>query len=108
MLLINIDVDINNIEMPAVYVINKVFPEMEKLYGLIIIISMYTTATALGISLLNNYKKNGKINILLSFIICTSSVLFSTIGFSKMVNVMYPFLGVIGFWQIYKILIYRI
>ena len=53
-LLINIKIDINKIEMPAVYVIGKSFPKFKKIYEFIIISSILTTAISEGISVLEN------------------------------------------------------
>ncbi len=105
--LIRIDVDINNLQMPAVYVVNKISSNLKLVYGLIIIFSIFTTAISLGISFLKDVSKGGRSYDLIAFVICCSSVLFSNIGFSNLVNLFYPVLGGLGVLQIWKILLQK-
>lgn len=107
-LLINIKIDINKIEMPAVYVIGKYFPEFKKMYEFIILTSILTTAISEGISVLENVCKNKKSYTQLAAILCITSVIFSKIGFSNLINLLYPIFGVLGYFQIYIILKYKI
>lgn len=60
LLLINVDVDVKNLEMPAVYAVEKIWHNMKAIYGIIILISIFTTAISLGMSFLNNVSKNQK------------------------------------------------
>ena len=56
--LINVDVEIRELEMPAVYAINNIWPNIKGVYGIIILISIFTTAISLGISFLKNIAIN--------------------------------------------------
>lgn len=105
--LIRIDVDINNLQMPAVYVVNKISSNLKFIYGLIIIFSIFTTAISLGISFLKDVAKSNRSYNLIAVIICSSSVVFSKIGFSNLVNLLYPILGSLGVLQIWKILLQK-
>ncbi len=105
LLLINIDVDIKNLEMPAVYAISKIFPQIKSIYGITILIAIFTTAISLGISFLQNTAKTEKDFNIKCIIICISAVLFSQIGFSNLVNLLYPILGILGLIQIIQILL---
>lgn len=105
MFLINIDVDINQLEMPVIYVIQKISPKIKIIYGIIILISILTTAISLGMSFLKNTAKNKKQFNKINIIICISAILFSKIGFSKLVTLLYPILGGIGLIQILQILL---
>lgn len=98
LLLINVDVDIKNLEMPAVYAVEKIWHNMKAIYGIIILISIFTTAISLGMSFLNNVSKNQKKYNNIAVIICLSSVIFSKIGFANLVNLLYPILGILGIW----------
>lgn len=98
--LLNVDVDFKKLEMPAVYAVDKIIPKTKMVYGITILISIFTTAVSLGISFLRNTAKNNKIYNMLSLIICVSAVGFSKIGFSNLINIMYPILGTFGFLQI--------
>lgn len=104
-ILINVDVNINNLEMPAVYAIYKIFPQIKLFYGIIILISIFTTAISLGISFLKNVTKTDKEYNIISIVLCVSSVIFSKFGFSNLVNMLYPILGIFGFWQMIIILL---
>lgn len=102
-LLLNIDIDIKSLEMPAVYAINKISHNIKNIYGITILISIFTTAISLGISFLNNTSKNRKKHNTIALIICLTSIMFSTIGFSNLVNLLYPILGFLGIIQIIQI-----
>lgn len=104
-LLINIDIEITTIQMPAIYAIGKILPIMKNIYGIIILISIFTTAISLGMSFLNNVTINldNKYYNIISILVCVSGVLFSGFGFANLINSLYPILGIIGFTQIMKI-----
>lgn len=101
--LINVDIDIKQLQMPAVYAISKIWPGIKKIYGGIILISIFTTAISLGISFLKNVSNNKKSFDVVSGLMCITAVLFSGIGFASLVNLMYPILGVFGLIQILQI-----
>ena len=107
-LLINIKININKIEMPAVYVVGKYFPKFKKIYEFIILTSILTTAISEGISVLENTCKNKKSYTQFAIILCITSVIFSKIGFSNLINLLYPIFGALGFFQIFIILKYKI
>lgn len=99
-----VNVDISNLEMPAVYAINKICPYIKNIYGITILIAIFTTAISLGISFLQNTCKSQKDFNTKCILICISSVLFSQIGFSNLVNILYPILGGLGLIQMIEIL----
>lgn len=99
-LIADIEIDINSIEMPAVYAIGKYFPSFRTVYGFIILASILTTAISEGISLLENVCKTKKSYTQVAAILCITSVFFSKIGFSNLINLLYPVFGVLGLLQI--------
>lgn len=99
-LLSNIEIDIKTIEMPIVYVIANNFKYFKNIYAIIILISIFTTAVSLGISYLENNKKNRKSYTHTAAIMCITSIFFSKIGFSNLINLLYPIFGVLGLIQI--------
>ena len=107
-LLANIKININQIEMPAVYSVRKYFPELIKIYEFIILISILTTAVSEGISVLENMCNNKKSYTQFAVILCITSAFFSKIGFSNLINLLYPIFGVLGSIQILAILKYKI
>lgn len=105
LLLIKVDVNIENLEMPVVYVVSNMLRILEYIYGIVILGSIFTTAISLGISFLRNTVKNKKSYTQIALIMCITSVIISKIGFSNLVNILYPIFGYLGILQIYKIVI---
>ena len=102
-MLTKIDVDITNLQMPAVYVASKISPGFKYIYGFIILSSILTTGISLGTSLLENIAHSKKKHKQCAIFICISAVLVSKVGFSNLVNLLYPIFGYIGLIQIIKI-----
>ena len=101
--LISIKGNIQNLEMPAVYAINNISVGFKKIYGTIIMISIFTTAITVGMTFLKNVANNEKKYNKISNVLAISSILFSQIGFSNLINQLYPILGIFGIIQIIKI-----
>lgn len=106
-ILIKVDVNINELQMPAVYAIGKIMPNIKKIYGMIILISIFTTSISLGMSFLSNTSSDNKSFNTISILMCISGVVFSSFGFSNLINFLYPILGIIGFSQILKIILQK-
>lgn len=102
--LINVDVNIKELEMPAVYAIYKIWPNIKNIYGIIILISIFTTAISLGISFLKNVAQSKKNYNTIAILMCITSIIFSNLGFANLVNLFYPILGFLGLIQIIQIL----
>lgn len=100
LLLVKVDVDITKLEMPAVYVVSNMFKFLRGIYGFIILGSIFTTAISLGTSFLQNTSKNRKSYTQIALIMCIISVLVSKIGFSNLINSLYPIFGYLGLIQI--------
>ena len=105
LLLTKVDVDIEKLEMPAIYVVSNMFYILKYLYGFVILGSIFTTAISLGMSFLRNISKNEKSYSHIALIMCITSVVVSKIGFSNLVNMLYPIFGYLGLLQIYNILL---
>lgn len=108
LLLIRVDVDITKLEMPVVYVVSQMFKTLRIVYGLIILGSIFTTAISLGSSFLQNTSKNKKSYTQIALIMCITSVIISQIGFSNLINSLYPVFGYLGLVQIACILLFDI
>lgn len=100
----NVDTDISNVEMPVVYVVEKMFKGLKMVYGFVIISSIFTTSISLGTSFLNNVCKNKRSFPQVAGIMCITSVGVSNFGFSNLVNLLYPIFGYLGLIQIFYIL----
>ncbi len=105
MLLVNVDVDFSFLEMPAVYAISKCLPTFRGVYGIVILLSIFTTAISTGISFLENILKNKRYFPQIAGIMCITSVIISNFGFSNLVNFSFPILGYLGLIQIIYILL---
>ena len=92
--------EITNIEIPIVYIANKFGTIYKYLYGLVILIAIFTTAVSQGYSFLNNISKNKKQYFVYSILICALSITFSNVGFGNLLDVLYPLLGYLGLVQI--------
>ena len=103
-LLVRVDVDITKLEMPAVYVVSNSFKILKYVYGFIILVSIFTTAISLGTSFLQNIAKNKKSYTQFATIMCITSVLTSKIGFSNLINLLYPLFGYLGLIQTFKLM----
>ena len=99
-LLTDINIDFSSLEMPIVYVIKNKFSNLSLIYGLIILIAIFTTAVSIGASFLNNVSKNKKDYRIKALIMSVASVIISNIGFSNLVKVLFPMFGYMGILQI--------
>lgn len=104
LLLANVDTNFSNLEMPIVYVIENKFKNFNFLYGMIILTAIFTTAISVGIAFLNNIYKNKKSFPQIAGTLCITSILVSPIGFSNLVNILFPLFGYLGIIEIYFIL----
>lgn len=103
LLLVKVDVDISKLEMPAVYVVSNTFKILRFVYGFIILGSIFTTSISLGASFLQNVSKNKKSYTQIAAIMCITAILISKIGFSNLINFLYPVFGYLGLLQIWKL-----
>ena len=107
MLLTRNNNNISKLELPLVYVVGTYFPKLRFVYAFIILASIFTTAISIGMGLLQNISKNKKSYTQFVLFMCITSLLISNIGFSKLVNFIYPLFGYIGIIQIILINAYK-
>ena len=81
LILTKVDVDIQNLEMPTVYVASKISPILKYIYGFIILSSIFTTSISLGTSLLENIAQDKKKHKQYAAFICVTAVLFQMLAF---------------------------
>ena len=96
--------DISKIEMPAAYVVSNMSKFFKFIYAFIILGSIFTTSISLGTSFLQNVVRNEKSYTQIAIIMCITSILISKIGFSNLINLLYPVFGYLGLVQTWKIL----
>ena len=105
LLLTNINGNFKDLQMPAVYAISSVFPQFRILYGIVILFAIFTTAISDGVNFLENTVKNKKYFPQLAAAMCIIGVLISNIGFSNLVEILFPLFGYFGIVQIINILV---
>lgn len=91
-------------ELPTLKLAEMMGPFMKAFYGVIILSAIFTTAISCGFAFLE--MKETKYN-LKAVLICATSVVFSSIGFSELVNTMFPIFGYLGILQLI-VIIYRV
>lgn len=97
---------IKNIDLPTVYIASNLSFFYKYSCGLSILGAIFTTAISSGYAFLDSFnKKNSKSLFRIALTLCFSSILFSNIGFSTLLNLLYPLLGIIGFLEVLLILI---
>ena len=100
-LLLNANIkEIENQEMPIVYIISNYFNKYKKIYAFIVLASIFTTAISVGIGFLQNIRKNSNSYPQFVLFMCITTLLMCNIGFSKLLNFIYPVFGYIGILQI--------
>ena len=87
----------------SVPTVSKISNILSTMYGFVILSSIFTTSISLGGSFLQNIASNKKSYTQIAIIMCITSLLISKIGFSNLVNILYPIFGYLGLIQIYKI-----
>ncbi len=97
-LLSNVD-KIRSVEIPIVYIAGNLGNKFRIIYGIVILIAIYTSAVSAGYGFLMNMNK--KKYKLISWVICISGIFICNIGFSNLINLMYPVFGVLGIIQIF-------
>lgn len=90
--------DMNEIEMPMVYLAGKINFVYKYIYGIVIIFSIYSTMISAGYGFLENINKDKYDEF--NKIICLSAVIVAFVSFSKLVNLTYPIFGILGLIQL--------
>lgn len=103
-LLLKIDIDISSLELPTVYVAGMMQKGYKMMYGIIILVSIYTSAVSAGYAFLEKYRPNSKQYKKNSIIMCMLAFLISNIGFTTLINLLYPIFGILGLIQMIVIL----
>lgn len=98
-------IDVGNAEIPIVYIASKLGIFSKYIYGFVILVAIFTSAISAGYSFLKNVTKTRKTYIKLAGILCFMSIFIAEIGFSVLVNLLYPIFGYLGIIQIFLILL---
>lgn len=94
--------DIKHLELPTVHILSNLGVIYKYACGLLVLGAIFTTAISSGYGFLSNFSlTNRKRYIALSTAMCAISILLSNIGFSKLLNSLYPILGLLRFYTNY-------
>lgn len=98
---------VKKLQLPLLEITKSFGASYKNIYSFIIMASIFTSAISAGYSFLKNVsktQKSYKINLIL---INIGAIIVSKIGFSKLVEILYPFFGLLGLLQI-LLIIYKI
>lgn len=96
-----------NRDLPFFYILKDEFL-FRHVYIFVLLLAIFTTAISSGFSLIKSLVVRYRINKqILKALLIIFGVAFSKIGFSSLVSFVYPFFGLLGFIQIYKIFSYK-
>ena len=98
--------EIGNIEIPTVFIASKIGIIYKYLYGITILIAIFTSAISAGYSFLVNSTKTKKDYRFIAILICITAIVFSNLSFSNLVDLIYPIFGYLGFIQLIFLLKY--
>lgn len=91
---------ISELEMPLIEITLEFGRIFKYIYGFVIIASIFTSAISAGYSFLSNVCKNKKMYNLILLIMSITGICISNIGFSNLVEALYPLFGLLGLIQI--------
>ena len=92
--------EIKNIEIPIIYIANTLGACAKYIYGITVLIAIFTTAISTGYGFLTNVTKSKKNYLKCATIICILSTFIGQIGFSNLISILYPVFGYLGIIQI--------
>ena len=90
------NIQIMQLDMPIAFIIKKFESKYEFLYGVVLVISIFTSIISAELGFLKNCSKNKLQYKRYLKIICISSIFISNIGFSKLIDLLYPLFGIFG------------
>ena len=99
---------VKELELPLIQVTLEFGNAFKYLYGFIIIISIFTSAISTGYSFLKNISKSKKSYKSILVLMCVTSIIISPIGFSKLVEILYPIFGFLGLIPIIYLLNFKV
>lgn len=92
--------EIKNIEIPIIYIASTLGNLGKYVYGICILIAIFTTAISAGYGFLNNITKIKKKYLTWGAVICIASIFSGQLSFSNLISILYPIFGYLGIIQI--------
>ena len=97
--------EIQQIEIPIVYIASTLGKSFKYIYGIVILIAIFTTAIGSGYGFLSNVTKKRKTYMLCAGVMCIGAIFIGQISFSNLINILYPVFGYLGIVQIIFLII---
>lgn len=91
--------NVSNLEMPVVFIVGKYGIFYKYIYCLVVGIAIFTTAISVGYGYLQNYENNKEKYNKKIILLILCSIIAIPIGFSKLIELLYPIFGGIGLVQ---------
>ena len=91
--------NITNLEMPVVFIVGRYGIFYKYIYCLVVGIAIFTTAISVGYGYLQNYENNKEKYNKKIILLILCSIIAIQIGFSKLIELLYPIFGGIGLVQ---------
>ena len=91
--------NITNLEMPVVFIVGRYGIFYKYIYCLVVGIAIFTTAISVGYGYLQNYENNKEKYNKKIILLILCSIIAIPIGFSKLIELLYPIFGGIGLVQ---------
>ncbi len=92
--------EIKGVEIPIVYIANNLGVVAKYIYGLVVLIAIFTTAIGSGYGFLSNVTNSRKKYRLYTLIMCVVCILICQLGFSNLISLLYTIFGYLGIVQI--------
>lgn len=99
---------VQKLELPLLEIVSEFGTKYQNIYSFIIMASIFTSAISAGYSFLKNVSKTEKAYKINLILICIGAIFISKVGFSTLVQTLYPIFGILGLlqillliWQIY-------
>lgn len=90
--------EIENVELPTIYISSSLGQTFKYICGFVILGAIFTTAISSGYGFLSNLNlKDKKIFRIVCIMMCIASIFLSSLGFSNLLNYLYPILGILRF-----------
>lgn len=96
--------EVASMDIPMLKISNYIGNSYRKFYAIILWIAVFTTAIANGSSFINRFS-NSRYKMIMAITFCISSIPLAKLGFSKLIGVIYPIFGLIGFFILIFILV---
>lgn len=91
--------NVSNLEMPVVFIVGRYGIFYKYIYCLVVGIAIFTTAISVGYGYLQNYENNKEKYNKKIILLILCSIIAIPIGFSKLIELLYPIFGGIGLVQ---------